>query len=867
MKNRSKPLLLLLAAQLFFMAPGWAAQARVEMPKGTENTSEVRFKDWPRTVSANGINTTIYQPQLDSWNDRDLKAHLALAVTFAGDKTPTYGVMNIEATTLVDRPSRTVHIDHVDRLDVKFPSTPDREAPFLGSMKDALIADIGLISLDRLEAAVAITQAEHRGQAQPVENTPPRIIFAKRAAMLLYIDGEPHWTPVAQTPLEQVLNTRVLLLRDKADRYYLHFLDGYMTADNLNGPWRIAKHGPAGSAIAEQQAKENQQVDLLVGQPGDDGKNASLQKLAADEVPDIYIATQPTELLVTKGEPDYVPMPGTDLLYVDNTTGNIFKSLRDQQNYVLLSGRWFKAPSLDGPWTYVPYKELPADFARIDDDSPKENVKASVPGTPQAREAVIANQIPQTAKIDRQTTHFSPVIDGSPQYRSIDGTTLVYVFNAADPIIRVDGATWYALHNAVWFTAMSLDGPWSVATSVPAEIYAIPVSSPLHYVTYVKIYEATPTMVVIGYTPGYYGTVVTADGVVVYGTGYAYTPWVGTYWYGPPVSYGYGADMSWTPWAGWAIGFAFGWAWAYANYNWWYPPAPWWGPYWGGAYYNHYGGVTAWGPGGWVGTTGNIYGRWGNVQTWGRGAAGYNAFTGNQFAGRYGTAYNSRTGAMTVGRQGAVQNVFTGNYAYGGHGARYNPTTGIASTGGRVTVGSEATGRSVTAGHVDAYSTRTGRDVSIGGVRGSEGNSIGHINNNVYATKDGHVYHYNPSSPDHWQPMVRDGASTPLQGRESLGDRQIGATRDIGVSGDTARSLDHDFQGRQTGQMREDSFREHGSQFSSHAFEPSTHRAFSSGSFSRGGFGGGGFGGGGFRGGGGFGGGGFHGGFHGGFRR
>jgi len=37
---------------------------------------------------------------------------------------------------------------------------------------------------------------------------------------------------------------------------------------------------------------------------------------------------------------------------------------------------------------------------------------------------------------------------------------------------------------------------------------------------------------------GYYGTVVAPGGVVVYGTGYPYVPWVGTVWYGPPVTYG-----------------------------------------------------------------------------------------------------------------------------------------------------------------------------------------------------------------------------------------------------------------------------------------------------------------------------------------
>ena len=81
-------------------------------------------------------------------------------------------------------------------------------------------------------------------------------------------------------------------------------------------------------------------------------------------------------------------------------------------------------------------------------------------------------------------------------------------------------------------------------------IYTIPPSSPIYYVTYVKIYEATPQYVYVGYTPGYLGTVVSPYGTVVYGTGYAYTPWIGSVWYPSPVTYGiYGsADLQPVGW-------------------------------------------------------------------------------------------------------------------------------------------------------------------------------------------------------------------------------------------------------------------------------------------------------------------------------
>ena len=66
--------------------------------------------------------------------------------------------------------------------------------------------------------------------------------------------------------------------------------------------------------------------------------------------PQVYTASRPTELIVTEGEPNFVPLAGTELLYVTNTTGNIFKNLKDNKTYVLLAGRWYRADSLAGPW-------------------------------------------------------------------------------------------------------------------------------------------------------------------------------------------------------------------------------------------------------------------------------------------------------------------------------------------------------------------------------------------------------------------------------------------------------------------------------------------------------------------------------------
>jgi hypothetical protein len=447
--------------------------------------------------------------------------------------------------------------------------------------------------------------------------------------------------------LERVINTRVLLLRDEAGRHFLRLYDGYLVATNLQSPWTIAAHAPEGAAEAELQAQASGQLDLMNSTVNPaTGRPPSLHDAPP---PAVHVATTPTELLTFDGQPSYYPIAGTRLLYAVNTSGNVFKLLTDQQTYVLISGRWFRAPSLDGPWQYVPGRELPRDFAAIPDDSPKENVKASVPGTTQAAEALIANSIPQSTEVPRSRTLESPHIDGPPQLRPIEGTPLYYVANSGTPIVKVDDHSWYACQDGVWFVATSVAGPWVPAASVPAVIYSIPTTSPLHYLTYVTVYGSTPDAVYEGYTPGYLGTEVADGGTVVYGTGYSYSPWIGAVWYGPPVTWGFGWDYCWEPWCGWYYGFGFGWDYFGPGYGWWrcHPPRPWWGPFRrfpGDDPHEH---VAVRGPAGSLGTSQNLYAR--------RGEPGGQGRSARDWHGDYGRSYNSHTGELAGGQSGHIR--------------------------------------------------------------------------------------------------------------------------------------------------------------------------------------------------------------------
>ena len=742
-------------------APGNSAAAKPAAPVGPPADAP-----WPRVVTYNGATLTVFQPQVKSWEGDQLEAYAAVRVQTPGKKDTDYGVIWFTARTEVDKVNRMVTLEDFVLTKQSFPSLPNNGSAY----KNAFVINMPwsrTIPLDMLETALAVTNAATAQKTYHLDNTPPRIIYSMTPAVLAIIDGSPVLRSSADN-LEKVINSRALFLFDPAKKmYYLALMDGWVEAPTVEGPWNPAKHAPTKSMDKILQAAEANNQNQPLGNP-----QQSLSQAYEDgEAPTIYVSTTPAELLVVEGEPVYADIPGTALSYVSNTGSDIFRDSTNQTYYILIGGRWFQSASLqNGPWTYVEGTSLPPDFAKIPSYSPKGDVLVSIPGTPEAKEALIANSIPQTATINRSTAKLNVVYEGAPIFQPIPGTNMTYAVNTATPVIYVPGNTYYAVSNGVWFMSEGATGPWVVATTIPAAIYSIPPSSPVHYVTYVQVYGYTPSVVYVGYTPGYYGTVVSSDGVVVYGTGFYYPPYIGpTVWVPAPYTYGVGATFAWSATAGWALGFGMG----MAIGSW---CSPWWGPvgYWGWGW-----GAPAWGWGGWGGAAAaNVYGRWGNTTyagtraawanpwtgNYGSGGRGsyynpvtgntgyaahgenYNAYTGNYATGTRVNGYNPSTGNHYAGAGGTVSNAYTGNYAAGVHGMNYNQNTGVVHGGAAGVAGNAYTGQSTAGAHGFTYNTNTG-------------NGVAHGANNTYADYNGNVYKYNPSSG--WQQHTDNGWSTP----------------------------------------------------------------------------------------------------------
>ena len=231
----------------------------------------------------------------------------------------------------------------------------------------------------------------------------------------------------------------------------------------------------------------------------------------------------------------------------------------------------------------------------------------------------------------------------------------------------------------------------------PPVIYSIPPSSPLHYVTYVHVYDVTPQCGVRRLHAGLLRSVVTCRRRRRLRHRATTTrPRIGaTVWYPPPVTYGYAAaaDLDAVDGLGRSAS-------ASASRSaprppgsgcWGYCPRPTGAPI---PYCGHYGGAV-----------GPVRRRAGvgpaaagprppatSTSRWGDDGGGHphlgrlQRVDGECVGSQVGHSYNSVTGRVSAGQRASVQNVYTGNYAYGQRGATYNPSTGVSARGGSVDV-------------------------------------------------------------------------------------------------------------------------------------------------------------------------------------
>src|SRR5262252_5693657 len=391
-------------AIVLFISMASAQQTLPDAPSATKtgksNVARTSEGNWPRIFKNETDTFSIYPPQVDRWQGNLVELYCAVELKQGTDSSPKYGVVSLQARTEVDKINRLVTLDNMKVTSVKFPSAAEKEAELQALLEKKLPGATKTISLDRLESALEADSESMKGVE--VKNDPPKVIISTKPSVLVLIDGPPQLREVPDSRLQRVINTRsIILFENDKKLYYLRVQDWWLQSKELEGPWQYAKKLPDDMKKAEEYLVNQNLAQNPEGEkPPQQQQQPSLKEAGKKaQIPVVHVVFGPAELIEVNGDPKYNPISGTGLQYVINTNGNIFQL--DGQYYILISGRWFKGASLDGPWTFVDAKNMPADFAKIPKDNPKATVLASVPGTPESKDALIANSIPQTATITR----------------------------------------------------------------------------------------------------------------------------------------------------------------------------------------------------------------------------------------------------------------------------------------------------------------------------------------------------------------------------------------------------------------------------------------------------------------------------------
>src|SRR5947207_1553719 len=629
---------------------------------------------WPRQRTNENGSLVYYQPQIDAWtNFKELTFRMAFSLTPKGQKE-IVGVIEAQAQTDVNMDDRSVLLREFKINEVKLPGLDPAKASQVDQAVRSFLppGHTVVMALDRLVASVEKSQAPTPVQ---VQNNPPEIFVSNTPAILLNIDGEAVRADIAGTNLGFVVNSNFPLFFEKSGANYLFTGEQWLKAPVLEGPWVPVANLPKDMT---KVANDPQWAQM---------KKPILSPSAKGKPPTIFYSNKPAEVILFQGQPNYANIPGTQLTVATNTDADLFVYTPTQAYYYLAAGRWFKASDLKGPWTYTT-PDLPPDFANIPENSPAGRVLVSVPGTDEAKDAVLMAQVPTTATVDPKAAEQAKVAyNGNPEFKPIEGTSMEYATNTADKVIKL-GDVYYLCLQGVWFMSPNATGPWTTANSVPKEIYTIPPSSPVYNVTYVTQSTTPEGTLQSSYTAGYLGTFITGAAVgaiLASGTGYYYPPY-----YGYPV----GGYPIYRPYA--------------ATYG-------------VGAYYNTYPGA--------YGTAKGVYGPYGGAAA----GAAYNPYTGTYARGAtaYGPywsqsvsqAYNpspatyasthKRSNAYSSWEQSVVPN---GNKsAYTQHYSNANGTVATAQG----SQGGKAAASSTKYGDTAAAKTSSG---------------------NMYATHDGNVY-------------------------------------------------------------------------------------------------------------------------------
>jgi hypothetical protein len=692
-----RPLLLtrfLMTAILLF---GTAGVSRAQdQPQATVPIAAQPTNGWPKAIiTASGTVINLYEPQVLSYADGQVKSRSVISVQDDPDNDPVFGVAWTTAKVMRDPQGQNLEIKSVNVDKVRIPEDEDRaDNDFVSAAMEVYYPwVVKSLPETSVQSSLALGQEEERISRDSTAPGPKVYVSTVPTALVL-IDGPPRFGHNDRWGVDAVVNSRNVIVRGKDGLYYLYYAMRWYAAVNATGPY-----GTQGVTVTRELRKINR--DLLKAARK---SNAPVDDINM-EVRRIIVSTEPAVLIQTDGPPQKTEMPRTSLYRVDNSDDAIFYDKNTAYYYAEAGNSWYRSRLLTdvADWQPIRKVDMPVDILLSG---------SMADGWSEATKQRMDQYVPQTSRVDRRVTTTIDY-DGAPRFRHILGTNLEYATNTCGIVFKTNGQ-YYALDNGVWFIAGSPLGVWRVSDDRPVGLELISPVYRVYKAKFVYVYQTATEYVVEGYLPGYDD--VPADGC-------ALTSSYDNNW----------NDQAW----GYDLGCVFGWGgnWTYGYYRFdrlnryygymvygkqpgWHSKeyGPWSRSKGGGANGGSAGGGTAGGgnpgggPGGW--SNGRIRSGW-MLRGLPHPPGGWNQRTG-------GTARYVTTGYASGGTAGRGVDRSTAGRGVGGSTAG----RGVGgSTAGRGVDGSTA-GRGVAGGSIFGGGSR-GNSGGVGGLRGSSGGGGG----------------------------------------------------------------------------------------------------------------------------------------------
>ena len=209
-------------------------------------------------------------------------------------------------------------------------------------------------------------------------------------------------------------------------------------------------------------------LDRLVATLGEaDGVETSSDQINNDP-PIIYFRTEPTILITVDGDPIWEEAKNQNLEYVANSPFFIARDLKSQSYYIKGGGNWYTTKTPPDNWLVT--KEVASNVVKFAEaNAPKNNATGE-------EKKEISSVTPKLLVVYKPSEIIST--SGEPDYKGVEGTSLLYVANTEDDILMdINTQMHYVLMAGRWYKSKTLaDGSWEFEDprDLPSDFGRIP---------------------------------------------------------------------------------------------------------------------------------------------------------------------------------------------------------------------------------------------------------------------------------------------------------------------------------------------------------------------------------------------------------